>query len=135
MFIQIVETDDAFDWTPLDDETGKPYQSTFQLRVVSDDADQDLRRRHTRAVLDKRQRKMVQTLDEAAYIADLLDYAIVGWAAVRSATTGLDLACSAPMKARLPERWKAEILRLCAGKEAGDVVAQREQEKKVSKST
>ncbi len=133
MFIQIVDTDDAFDWTPVNEETGQPYESTFQLKLVTDDIDKELRKKHTRPVWDKKQRRTLDKLDESAFVIDLLDAAIVGWKGVKAASTGLELPCTAAMKARLPEKWKAEVLRLCAAKEGGDVVSQAVQEKKASK--
>lgn len=134
MFIKIMDTDDAFDWTPVNEESGKPYDSSFQLKIVTDDADKALRKKHTRQVFDKNSRRMVDKLDEASYIIDVLDAAIVGWTGITSATTGAVLACTKDLKGRLPERWKADILRLCAGKEAGDVVS-ADQEKKALKTT
>jgi hypothetical protein len=109
-------------------------ESTFQLRIVSDDTDAELRKTHTKQVWDKKQRRTVDKLNEGAYIVALLDYAIVGWSGIKDARTGDDVACTAALKARLPEKVKAEILRLCAAKEAGDVVSKAEQEKKVSAS-
>lgn len=134
MFIQIVDTDDAFDWTPVNEETGQPYESTFQLKLVTDDTDSVLRKHHTRQVFDKKQRRMVDKLDETAFIIDVLDAAIVGWTGIKASSTGDPLPCTKAMKGRLPEKLKAEILRLCAGKEAGDVVS-ADQEKKALKST
>lgn len=135
MFITIVDTDEAFDWTPVHEETGEAYTSTFQLRLVTDDADQDIRKRYTRQVWDKKQRRTLDKLNEPAYVAEVLDHAILGWTGVKAARTGAELACTAEMKARLPEKWKAEILRLCSGKEAGEVVSKAEQEKKAWKPT
>lgn len=132
-FITIVETDEAFPWQPIDEESGKPYESSFSLRIVPDDIDRDIRKKHTRPSFEKKTRRMVDKLDDASYIADVIDYAIVGWTGIKAATTGAELPCTADMKGRLPEKWKAEILRLCSGKEAGDVVAAAEQEKKASK--
>lgn len=133
-FITVVETDDAFPWQPTDDETGKKYDSVFSLRIIPDEVDKEIRKRHTRQTFQKKTRSMVDKLDDANYISDLIDYAIVGWSGLKAATTGADLPCTAEMKARLPEKFKADILRLCSGKEAGDVVAAAEQEKKASKS-
>jgi hypothetical protein len=135
MFIQIIDTDDAFDWTPVNEDTTEPYASTFQLRLVTDEADQEIRKQHTRATWDKKQRRTVDKLNEPAYVSDVLDHAILGWTGIKAAKSGAELPCTSAMKARLPEKWKAEILRLCSGKEAGDVVAQVEQEKKVSTTT
>ena len=135
-FITIVDTDDAFPWQPVDEESGKAYESSFELRIVPDDADKEIRKRHTRPTWEKKSRRMVDKLDDAAYIADILDYAIVGWSHIKASTTGQDVPCSTEMKARLPEKWKAEILRLCSGKEAGELAETKaEQEKKGSTNT
>lgn len=134
-FIKIVESDEAFEWSPVHEEKGEPYESVFQLRLVTDDVDGALRKKATGRIKDERSRMMVDKLRESEYIAAVLDYAIVGWRGVQSAESGKELPCTTALKARLPERWKAEILRLCAGKEAGDVVAHSDQEKKVSATT
>ncbi len=134
-FITIVETDDAFPWQPTDEESGKKYDSVFSLRIVPDEVDRDIRKRHTHPTWQKKTRSMVDKLDDASYIADIIDYAIVGWSNIKAAGTGADLPCTAAMKTRLPERWKSEVLRLCSGKEAGDVVAAAEQEKKDLKTS
>lgn len=134
-FITIVETDEAFAWQPTDEESGKKYDSVFSLRIIPDDVDKDIRKRHTKQVWQKKTRSMVDKLDEPSYIADLIDYAIVGWSGMKAASTGADLPCSTDMKGRIPEKFKAEVLRLCSGKEAGDVVAAAEQEKKALKSS
>ncbi len=134
MFIKIVDTDDAFDWTPVNEENGKAYDSSFQLKIVTDDDDKALRKKHTHQVFDKKQRRMVDKLDEASYIIEVLEVAIVGWKGITSATTGAELPCTNDLKGRLPEKWKADILRLCAGKEAGEVVS-ADQEKKALKTT
>lgn len=134
-FITIVETDEAFAWQPTDEDSGKKYDSVFSLRIVPDEVDKDIRKRHTKQVWQKKTRSMVDKLDEPSYIADLIDYAIVGWSGMKAASTGAELPCSTEMKTRIPEKFKAEVLRLCSGKEAGDVVAAAEQEKKALKSS
>lgn len=135
-FITIVDSDEAFPWQPVNEESGQAYESSFELRIVPDEVDKEIRKRHTRPTWEKKSRRMVDKLDDAAYIADVLDYAIVGWSHIKASTTGQDLPCSTEMKARLPERWKAEVLRLCSGKEAGELAETKaDQEKKVSKST
>jgi hypothetical protein len=132
MFVQIIDTDDAFDWQPINDDTGQPYDSVFQLRIITDEVDKDLRKRRTKSVLDRKKHQMVDKLDEAAYVGDLLEHAIVGWSGIKG-TKGNDVPCTPDMKTRLPERWKTEILRMCAGKEGGAVAA--DQEKKHSETT
>lgn len=133
-FIKIVESNDAFPWHPVNEETGEKYDSVFKLRIVPDEEDAQIRKRHTRPQWEKKTRRMVDKLDDAAYLTDILDYAIVDWSGIQSATKGTDLPCTSDLKARLPEKWKAEIIRLCSGKEAGDVIAKADQEKKVLSS-
>src|SRR5262249_49097798 len=110
MFVSIVEDDRPFDWSPVDEESGETYESVFQLRIVDDDTDKVIRKRHTRQVFDKKLRRTVDQLELAGYLADVIDFAIVGWTKVKNARTGDELACTAALKTRLPEKWKAEIL-------------------------
>lgn len=133
MFIEIVTTDEAFEWRPVDEKSGQPYASVFQLRQISDDVDQRIRKAHTTKWWDKGRR--VEETDQASFAIALLDYAIVGWTHVKDARTGDELPCTAAVKARLPERWRVEIQRLCYLKEAGEVVARATQEKKRSTTT
>jgi hypothetical protein len=133
-FINIVETDESFTWRPVDDATGEPYESALELKIVSDETTKDLRRKHTKPTFDPKTRARMDKLDDFAYVADILDTAIVSWTGVKNAKTGEELPCTSALKARLPERWKAEIFRLCVAKEAGDVVSQSAQEKKVSET-
>lgn len=134
-FVKILDDDVPFEWRPTDEETATQLESAFQLRVVPDEVDREIRKRHTRPTWDKKQRRMVDKLDDALYVADVIDFAIVGWTNVQSARSGQALPCTSDLKARLPEKWKAEVLRLCSGKEGGEVVARGEQEKKPSAST
>lgn len=129
-FITIVETDEAFDWRPT--SGGEPMDSAFRLRIVPDDARKKIRKENTHKTFV--QHRPVDELSEEAYEADLLDYAIVDWSGIKAAGTGEDVPCTKAMKIRLPLKWKIEIMRLCAAKEAGDMIAEATEEKKRSAS-
>jgi hypothetical protein len=62
-YIALISDDAPFDWTPTKEETGDPMESTFQLRIVSDDTDAELRKTHTKQVWDKKQRRTVDKLE------------------------------------------------------------------------
>lgn len=132
MFIRIVETADVFAWSPKHEETGEPYASVFQLRILTDEKDKEIRKAHTRPFFEKKTRAMRDKLDESAYIAAVIDHVIVDWSGIQGAVAGEMLPCTATIKGLLPERLKGEILRLCAGKEAGEALTQ--EEKKTSSS-
>lgn len=132
-FIRIVDDDEAFEYRPVKDETGDAYDSVFKLRIVNDEVDTRLRKQFTKPVWDKKSRRPIDKLDGDAYADALLDYAIVDWSGITNARTGETLACTPDRKKRLPEKWKIEIVRLCAAKEAGDVLDHQEEEKKISK--
>ncbi len=89
----------------MQEETGTVYATVFQLRVVTDDKDKEIRKRHTKPVFDKKQRRMVDKLDEAAFVGDLLDAGIVGWTGVQG-RSGADVPCTTEMKHRLQPRKK-----------------------------
>lgn len=131
-FITIVQDDEDFEWSPIDETSGEKSTSVFMLRIVSDEVDERLRKENTRPVAQKRG-PMVKELNQPKYIAAVIDYAITGWRNLKDARTGADVACTTAIKTRLPENVKADVLRLCSGKEAGEVVAAAEQEKKDSK--
>ena len=133
--IAILDSDEPFDWSPIKPETGERSESVFSLRIVTDEVDRKLRLAHTRPAFDKTLRAMVDQLDLSAYTLAVIDAAIVDWRNVKAASTGADLPCTVAMKARLPERLKSEILRLCANKEGGEVMAAAAEEKKRSSAT
>jgi hypothetical protein len=131
MFIKIVQSDEPFEWTPVDEKTGTKYSSTFTLRIVTDDVEKEIRKKYTTKWWDKGRR--VEEFDSLSHVIAVLDYAIVSWRGVQGAEDDQDLPCTSALKAKLPEKWRTEIVRLCSGKEAGDVVSQAAQEKKPSK--
>lgn len=115
-FINIVEENEPFEWSP-ETEDGKKTDSVFTLVVLSEDLLTALRKKHTHITWKNGQR-----IDDFAafdFAADVVDKAVQGWKGVVRAKTGEAVACDRANKLRLPERLKVEILRLCAGKEAG----------------
>jgi len=123
--IVIVDADETFPWR-WDDLPG----TLFTLRIVDDDKHTQLRRENTKIKTDRTGRHEVTDWN-AVGEASLL-HAIVGIGGlkrrVREATVdvdfdALDYAAQSRIKALLPERCKAEILRICVGKEAGEAAA------------
>jgi hypothetical protein len=115
-FIQIVEENEPFAWTP-EAEDGSKTEAAFTLQVLSDESLNILRRKHTHTAFQHGQR--VENFDSFGFAADVVDQALVDWEGVIAAKTGEALPCDRKRKLALPERLKVEILRLCAGKEAG----------------
>ncbi len=124
-FIQIVEPDQTFPYTPLD-ESGRKLESQFELRLLTEDELTQLRKRHNSYVWKNRQR--LEEFDRFGFAADVVDKAIVSWSRVRRAGTDEDLPCERKYKLLLPERLQVEILRLCAGKEAGELFQEEDGE-------
>ena len=60
----------------------------------------------------------VEEFDAFAFAADIVDASIVCWVGV-VAQGGQALPCERATKLMLPEKVKAEVVRLCLGKEAG----------------
>lgn len=119
-FISIVEENEPFPWRP-EAEDGSPTGSVFTLQVLSDESLNILRRKHTHTAFQHGQR--VENFDSFAFAADVVDQALIAWEGVIAAKTGQDLPCDRKRKLALPERLKVEILRLCAGREAGRLFA------------
>lgn len=115
-FIQIVEDNAPFRWVP-EAEDGTPTDSAFTLQVLAEDVLGALRKKHTHSAFKHGQR--VEDFDSFGFAADVVDKAIVGWEGVYRAGTDETLPCERRYKLALPERLKVEVLRLCAGKEAG----------------
>ena len=115
-FIQIVTEHEPFSWTP-EAEDGSKTQATLMLQVLSDDDLAGLRKKHTRMLFKHGER--VNDFDSFGFASDVMDQAIVSWTGVYRAGTGQPLTCDRKAKTKLPDRLKVEILRLCAGREAG----------------
>lgn len=129
--ITILE-DETFPYQYVDADTGVVFDTTFTLREVPEDVEQAARRKHTPRKWHRG--RDVGELNWAAFSADMLDYAIVSWdklvgiSRVNGVRVERDLPCVREHKARLPERVKADILRVALGRDAGQVVASEETE-------
>ena len=122
-YVEIVDAGETFPFTPAPN-------TTFQLRVVPDDVEKKIRAKATKRDWDKGQR--VMDFDTHQFAAQILDFSIVGWEGVKKVRlvngerTSEDLACTPANKLLLPEALKAEITRLCLGKEAAAAIAEDE---------
>ena len=116
-FIEIVEDGDVRDWQYTNPENGQKFDSVFQLRIAPDDVQKIWKRKYTTKEFNRGVRNEV--VDWVKYNQDALDYCIVGWEGVKR--EGVDLPCEREWKLRLPEMVKAEIIRLCIGKELGEI--------------
>ena len=132
-FLTIIEDDQTFEYQPFDLTSGQRMESVFVLRIVPDSVMKDLRQQYTKPVWEQHQR--IERMDDMAFGRALVDYAIVDWRGIKSARSDDDLPCTPEMKAKLPETVKADIIRLCAAKEAGAAVREAAEEKKRSSSS
>lgn len=125
-FIQILDdSQPTFPWKYTDPDTNDTAETVFYLRQMPEDMEKQIRARHTK----DRWKRGVRTedFDTRAYGIDCLNYCIVSWEklfVIKTDRTGnvvsrkeaeRDLAL---IKA-LPEKLKAEIIRVCVGKEVG----------------
>lgn len=114
-FLRIIQPDETFPYTPTFQD-GSASDTRLTLRVLSEAQTRTLRKKHTKTEWQNGQR--VQNLDGPAMADDMIDAAIVDWTGVVD-TQGKPLPCERTFKLLLPERVQVEIVRLCAGKEAG----------------
>jgi hypothetical protein len=114
-FITIIQPDETFTHHPTLPDGG-PSDTVLTLKVLSDAQTKALRKKHTKHEWVNGQR--LQTVDGAAMADDMIDAALVGWTGVQD-RAGKPLPCERALKLLLPERVQVEIVRLCAGKEAG----------------
>ena len=114
-FITIIQPDETFTHVPTLPD-GSKSDASFTLRVLADDQIKALRKRHTKTEWANGQR--LQNVDGAALANDMIDAALVSWRGVKD-SKGTELPCERAFKLLLPERLQVEIVRLCAGKEAG----------------
>jgi hypothetical protein len=119
-FLHILEPTETFWHRPVDRQSGEPSDSRLQLRVLDDEDLTRFRKRATKTAFKHGQR--VEDFDPVAFAADVVDHAIVAWENVKRGRTEEVLPCERVYKLLLPERVQAEIIRLCAGKEAGDAL-------------
>lgn len=114
-YLTIIQPDETFQHIPTL-PSGEKSEAAFTLRVLADDQIKVLRKKHTKTEWQNGQR--VTNVDGAALANDMIDAALVGWTGVRD-SQGTALPCERTFKLLLPERLQVEIVRLCAGKEAG----------------
>jgi hypothetical protein len=122
-FIEIVENNDIVGWQYVNPDTKQQYDSQFNLRVADKDVQKKWKKKYTRVEMSRSGRQEI--VDWAGYNEDALDFCIVGWTGVRR--KGVDLPCEREWKLLLPEMVKAEIIRLCIGKELGQAQADEQQ--------
>lgn len=121
-YLTLIQPDETFVHVPLLPD-GTKSEATLTLRVIGEAQQTALRKKHTATSWQNGQR--VQQTDSLALANDLIDAAIVGWTGVQD-SHGKALPCERMFKLLLPERLQAEVVRLCAGKEAGYGAAEAE---------
>jgi hypothetical protein len=114
-YITIIQPEETFTHRPMLPD-GSLADTTLTLKVLSESQTRALRKKHTKHEWLNGQR--VQTVDGAAMADDMIDAALVAWTGVKD-SRGQALPCERAFKILLPERVQVEIVRLCAGKEAG----------------
>ncbi|TKS58796.1 MAG: hypothetical protein EWM73_03410 [Nitrospira sp.] len=129
-FLTIIEDDETFEYSPTDPTTGERLESVFIVRILPHELLKTLRRAHTKRVFENHQQ--VDRVDDIALGQAIIDYSLVNWRGIKSGRTDEDLPCTADLKTKLPEVVKADIIRVCAGKESAEV-ARTDQEKKLLK--
>lgn len=117
--IEIVEDADVVSWQFIDPSTKQVFDSKFKLRVVTSSLQRELRRKYTKHEFVRGTRQ--ENFDWAKFNDDCIDFAVVEWTEVKR--KGVDIPCTRENKLLLPEMVKAEIIRLCLGKELGEIVA------------
>lgn len=117
--IEIVRPEETHKWKFVDPSTKQQYDSEFELRVVGKELERSLRKKHTRVEFNRHGRNEV--VDTGEFVDDVIDYAIVNWSGVRH--QGRELPCTKEFKIMLPEIVRAEVIRLCLGKELGEILA------------
>ena len=114
-YLTLIQPDETFTHTPrLPD--GSPSEAKFTLRVLADAEIKALRKKHT--VKEWQNGQRVATVDGGSLANDMIDASIVGWSGVND-SKGAPLPCERTFKLLLPERLQVEVVRLCAGKDAG----------------
>lgn len=118
-FITIVEPEETVPWRWKNPDTGVVADTIFHLRLVPDDLQKVWKEQVTTRKWEHNRR--TEDINWDPFTDECLDYAIVKWEGVRHPRTQQDLPCTREYKLLLPERIKAEIARLCVGKELGSV--------------
>lgn len=127
-FIEIADPNEVIDYRYVDPSTKQETGTIFQLQVLTIDERSAIERKHTKPEWVRGQR--VMNFDADAYVSDCLDKAIKGWndpvsgeCTVRS--KGRPVPCTTKAKSMLPESVRAELVRLCVGRELADIMAQQ----------
>lgn len=118
-FIELVEEEDVVPWQYKDTLTGQVFDSIFKLRVVPNSLKRAWEKDHTDVTFNRRGRQ--EDFNWGPWVDRCLDYAIVSWEGIMS--KGQPLPCTSENKLKLPEVVRAEIVRLCVGKELGEIIA------------
>jgi hypothetical protein len=116
-FIEIADDSDIIPWQFTDPDTKIKAASVFQLRTVPNEIKKQLEFDYTKVEFTRRGKQ--ETFDWQGYVAECLDYCIVGWKGIKR--QGEDLPCELEWKTKLPELVKADIIRLCVGRELGQL--------------
>lgn len=122
----VVASDAPFQWQPTD-QSGRKYDTKFNLRIIPEKVMDELRAKNTSQKMENG--VMFKEVDAAGYADDQLDYAVEGWTdmvAVKHVDgqwVREELPCTRDAKLRLPESVKVDIHRMCSRKEAGAVIA------------
>lgn len=117
--IEIVDDDDVREYQFQHPDTKVLYNSWFTLSVVPPSEQRRLRKKHT--TFENTRSGRVENFDWQGFTDDCLDFAIKAWRGV--CTKGVELLCARENKLRLPEIVRAELARLCIGKELGEIRA------------
>lgn len=124
-FIEIADDNEVFDYPYRDPATKVLTGTVFGIRVLTPDFRRALEQKHTTQEFVRGQRIPIFNAD--SYVREGLDYAVVRWSGVRKA--GEELPCNPFYKDRLPESVRTELVRLCFGRELGDIIAEARGEK------
>lgn len=118
-FIEIASEDDLIPWQFVHPDTKERWDSVLHIRIVPNDLQRRLKDRFTKP--DFRRGQKYEDFNWPLFMDECLDYAIVRWEGVKR--KGEDLPCEREWKLRLPELVKAELIRLCIGRELGEIQA------------
>jgi hypothetical protein len=117
--IEIVQPNEVRKYQFVDPDTKVKYDSVFDIRVVPNDTQKRYRQEATTYEQTRRGRE--ERFDWQGFVEKCLDYCIVNWTGVRH--EGKELPCESVYKNMLPEIVKSEIVRLCVGRELGEIQA------------
>jgi hypothetical protein len=133
-YITILEDESVtFPWSP------NGYETEFLLRQVPDEVQTALTKKFTKNTWNRGTHQQEQKTDWVELNASMLEYAICGWERLMSpplkevkdpggkilqhARDAREIPYRSELVRKLPERLQREIIRICVGKEAGEVMA------------